>query len=86
MLIIDELKENTTPFAADRLLEVFDERLQTGRRLVIASNMTKREVEQSFGERLADRLWSVHDQSLQTVPMTNGSYRAKAQDYRQRGN
>ena len=85
VLIIDELKENTTPFAADRLLEVFDERLQTGRRLVIASNMTKAEVAGSFGERLADRLWAVHDKSLQTVPMTNGSYRAKAQDYRQRG-
>lgn len=76
VLLLDELKEGTTEYAADKVLELVDDRLQNGGRLVIATNLTSEQVKDDFGPRLRSRLFDTSD--------TNVTYHVnmRCEDYR----
>ena len=62
LLAIDDLGlENGTDFVQERLTMILEDRIQKRMRTIISTNLTKPEVEDRYGARLASRLFSHND-------------------------
>ena len=62
LLAIDDLGlENGTDFVQERLTMIIEDRIQKRMRTIISTNLTKPEVEDRYGARLASRLFSHND-------------------------
>ena len=59
---IDDLGlENGTDFVQERLTMILEDRIQNRMRTIISTNLTKDEVEDRYGARLASRMFSYND-------------------------
>ena len=76
LLLIDELTERSTEFAAELMTTLVERRLLFGGRLAIATNMDFDDIESHYGLRLASRLWNKDGRSVRRVTMRG------AKDYR----
>ena len=62
LLAIDDLGlENGTDFVQERLTMILEDRIQNRMRTIISTNLTKDEVEDRYGARLASRMFSYND-------------------------
>ena len=80
LLLLDDLgMERQTDWGREKVQAIFDERINAGRRLVIATNATKREMEATMGPRLASRLLAENPDftDVRCVPCTATDYRAQ---------
>lgn len=78
LLLIDELTERATDFAAELMTTLVERRLSFGGRLVIATNMDFDDIETHYGLRLASRLWNKDGRQVRRVTMRGATdYRLK---------
>jgi len=77
-LLIDDVGlERGTDFAVEKLTEIVDERLRSGRKLALATNLTHDELAERLGDRLASRLWDRSQAAgVRHLTITAGDYRA----------
>ncbi len=79
VLVLDDVgTEAPSVFTADRLTTIVDERIRTGRRLLVATNKTHegmKALSNGVYFRLASRLWDQHSGAVRTVSLTCGDYR-----------
>lgn len=77
LLVLDDLgAETVTPWVAEKLTTLVDERYRNGRDLAIATNLLRDDVVSTYHERLASRLWDTHTGMVCSVALTCTDYRA----------
>ena len=80
LVLLDDLgMERHTDFAAEQLTRLVNGRLQSGRAMVVATNLLKDEMAEHLGDRLASRLYMTNP-DLDEVRLVANS----ASDYRER--
>ena len=58
ILLLDDLGQgNASPWVQEKITDLVDNRLRHGGGLVVATNLTRDEIERHMGSRLASRLW-----------------------------
>ena len=78
VLILDDLggMDKQTAWGVGKLASLIDDRYRNGKRLVVGTNLSMKEVARQFDERVADRLWDDHPESIAHVAtLTCSSYR-----------
>ena len=79
VVLLDDLGvEKNSDWVIERLTEFIDERLRSGWRTAIATNLVREEVAQRMGERLASRLFQTREELGEVRRIT-----LRARDYRQ---
>lgn len=77
LLVLDDLgAETVTPWVAEKLTTLVDERYRNGRDLAVATNLVRDDVVTTYHERLASRLWDAHTGMVCSVAITATDYRA----------
>lgn len=77
LLVLDDLgAETVTPWVAEKLTTLVDERYRNGRDLAIATNLLREDVARTYHERLASRLWDARTGMVCSVALTATDYRA----------
>ena len=78
-LLIDDLgMERRTEYVVEEFTKLIEKRIQYGginSRLAIATNLDAQAMEERYGSRIADRLWSRSDLDVRTVIVSAESYR-----------
>ena len=78
--VLDDVgMEKATDFAAAEITDLVDERIQYGRRTIIATNKTRDEMAEHLGDRLASRMYATNE-LLGSVKLVVSD----AEDYRSR--
>lgn len=73
LLILDDLgAEKTSEFAITTLYLILDRRIREDRQMIITTNLTPTEIEQTFGARIASRM-----ASMENIKITMPDYRKK---------
>lgn len=75
LMLVDELREGSTTYSTNTIVDLVDDREQRGGRLVMASNLIEREIAEHYDDRLASRLFSNEDEVFRTVILTASDYR-----------
>lgn len=80
-LLLDDLgMERRTEYVVEEFTKLIEKRIQYGginSRLLIATNLDEKSMEERYGSRIADRLWSRSDTDVRTVIVSAESYRQK---------
>ena len=62
VLVLDDVgMEKATDFAAAEITDLADERIQYGRRTILATNKTRDEMAEHLGDRLASRMYATNE-------------------------
>ncbi|GIV82862.1 MAG: DNA replication protein [Anaerolineae bacterium] len=78
VILLDDLGlERPTGYAAERIVALVEDRLASGQRLACATNLSQDEVRQSYGPRLASRLWDQSTGQVHTVTIAAEDYRTE---------
>ncbi|MDP3062472.1 MAG: ATP-binding protein [Chloroflexota bacterium] len=76
LLVLDDLgEERVTPWVAEKLTMLIDERYRTGRHMAIATNLVEDDVRQMYHGRLASRLWDTHTGAVKVVALQAADFR-----------
>ena len=70
--------ERRTEYVVEEFTKLIEKRIQYGginSRLAIATNLDAQAMEERYGSRIADRLWSRSDLDVRTVIVSAESYR-----------
>ena len=76
VLLLDDIGlGNPTDWTREKITALIDQRYRSGGGLVVATNLTRGEMEEHGGTRLASRLWDRQDEVARVVYLTCSDYR-----------
>jgi len=83
LLILDDLgAEKSSEWVREKLFELLDERYSHNRLLLVATNCSYDEMNESLGERIASRMFDDTTGKVARVIMTSSDYRRSSQEKR----